>query len=90
MNATAVKEKQNKVKEKKNEISSENLLDFLRSQGIMYEAKETKCIHLYGDHYRINVWQEKSHADRICKTFWIEDSFFVKVVDGVIENHTKI
>ena len=88
MNATVDQVKKEK-KSAKNEINPENLLDFLQSQGIMYEASDIKTIHLYENVYRINVWREKTHADRICKTFWIEDSFFTKVVDGVIENHTR-
>ena len=75
------------VKEKRKEINSVQLRDWLKSDTIKDHYKNEQ-FHIAGNYYRINVWTRTKRPDMLFDDFKIPFSYFVEYKDGVITDKT--
>jgi hypothetical protein len=66
-------------------LTEEAAKDFV---GFVPDLDKVKVYPIIQDKYRIDVWCRRSNPDRLVDDFWIDKSFFVSFVDGVVVDKT--
>ncbi len=84
-NKTMTKHTKKPKAEIKSEIPQEVLKEFVGRVPYLMQITAT---HIYNNRFRINVWTEKYHDNKVVPTIRIAESYFVHYHEGVIIDET--